>query len=245
MNKMPISNSPDPFIEAQNDVLADLRTTHSLHSSYLRIRSLASSPTSPELNQARQELESALLDLNADIQDLVESVKAVEGDPFKFGLDIEEVSRRRQFVKSVGDEVEGMREEVRSKIATSGKGKAMHVAGNGTAGLPSPSTFDDAEGNTRGRDNEDDYGVFEQQRQVEIMNDQDEQLDGVFRTVGNLKVQADTMGRELEEQAGMIDDVDHVADRVGGKLQNGIKRVGWVIKHNEGTFLDLRPKAMK
>jgi hypothetical protein len=68
-----------------------------------------------------------------------------------------------------------------------------------------------------------------------MMHEQDEALDGVFRTVGNLRQQADDMGRELEEQGEMLNDVDTVADRVGGKLQTGIKKVGWVIRKNEGT----------
>ena len=40
------------------------------------------------------------------------------------------------------------------------------------------------------------------------MREQDTQLDGVFRTVGDLRRQADDMGRELEEQSGMLDMVD-------------------------------------
>ncbi|KAK4946137.1 hypothetical protein LTR28_007878 [Elasticomyces elasticus] len=84
---------------------------------------------------------------------------------------------------------------------------------------------------------------------MEMMHEQDEALDGVFRTVGNLRLQADTMGRELEEQAELLDDVDNVADRVGGKLQTGIKKIGWVIKKNEepvsqhGTILTSNDKA--
>ena len=69
------------------------------------------------------------------------------------------------------------------------------------------------------------------------MQQQDEALDDVFKTVGTLRAQADTMGRELEEQADLLDDVDNIADRVGGKLQNGIKKIGWVIRKNEGMFL--------
>lgn len=68
------------------------------------------------------------------------------------------------------------------------------------------------------------------------MQQQDEALDDVFKTVGTLRAQADTMGRELEEQADLLDDVDNIADRVGGKLQNGIKKIGWVIRKNEGTL---------
>lgn len=97
--------------------------------------------------------------------------------------------------------------------------------------LPPPEAFDTAAA-TDG--DADDYGEFEQQRQEEIMHEQDEALDGVFATVGNLREQAHVMGRELEEQEGMLEEVDTLADKVGGKLQNGIKGVGYVIRKNEG-----------
>lgn len=200
-----------------------MKTTRSLFSSYLRIRSLASSASSPELSQVRSELESTVQDLSTDLQDLVDSVKAVEGDPFRYGLDIDEVGRRRKLVQDAGDEVESMRQEL-SKTVTGAQSKGQGM--NGT--LPPPSAFDPDEPDG------DDYGRFEQQRQVEMMHEQDEALDGVFKTVGNLRQQADEMGRELEEQGEMLEDADKLADRVGSKLQSGIKRVGWVIKNNEG-----------
>ncbi|KAL8981966.1 MAG: hypothetical protein Q9177_005419 [Variospora cf. flavescens] len=214
----------DPFLEAQSDLLATLNATRSLFSSYLRIRSLAASASSPELAQARNELEANLHDLSSDLQDLIDSVKAVEGDPFRYGIDIDEVGRRRKLVEEVGGEVEDMREEV-NNIANSQK----RTGANGSA-LPPPSAFDPdiPDG--------DDYEAFEQQRQIEIMQEQDEALDGVFKTVGNLRQQADDMGRELEEQQEMLEEVDTLAERVGGKLQTGIKKVGWVIKKNEVVF---------
>lgn len=144
----------------------------------------------------------------------------MEGDPFRYGIDIDEVGRRRRLVEEVGGEVEDMREELQKTVADA-------------QSLPPPEAFD-----TDFPDG-DDYGEFEQQRQVEIMHDQDEALDGVFKTVGNLRQQADVMGRELEEQGEMLEDVDTLADKVGGKLQNGIKRVGYVIKKNEGQSDDV------
>ena len=206
-----------------SDVLSTLKTTRSLFSSYLRIRSLTSSASSPELAQARSELESTVQDLSTDLQDLVDSVRAIEGDPFRYGLDIDEVGRRRKLVQDAGDEVESMQRELAKNFTDAqSKGQSM----NGT--LPPPSAFDPDEPDG------DDYGAFEQQRQVEMMHEQDEALDGVFKTVGNLRQQANEMGRELEEQGEMLEDADKLADRVGGKLQNGIKRIGWVIKNNEG-----------
>ncbi|MCJ1461331.1 hypothetical protein MMC28_011713 [Mycoblastus sanguinarius] len=220
---MSLHSQNDPFLQAQADVISNLKTTRSLFASYLRIRSLASSASSPELAQSRSELEATVQDLSADLQDLVDSVKAVEGDPFRYGLDIDEVGRRRKLVQNAGDEVESMRQEL-AKTVAGAQSKVQEM--NGT--LPPPSVFDPDEPDG------DDYGAFEQQQQVEMMHEQEEALDGVFKTVGNLRQQADDMGRELEEQGELLDDVDNLADRVGGKLQNGIKRVGWVIKNNEG-----------
>jgi t-SNARE syntaxin family protein len=41
------------------------------------------------------------------------------------------------------------------------------------------------------------------------------------------------MGRELGEQAEMLDDTDRLADRVGGRLQGGLKKMGEVVRRNE------------
>ena len=64
----------------------------------------------------------------------------------------------------------------------------------------------------------------------------DEQLDGVFRTVGHLRDQANDMGRELESQAVMLGEVDTLADRVGGKLQGGMSRLKHIVRQNEGEY---------
>ena len=173
--------------------------------SYLRIRSTSTSQSSPELLESHSEINTAISDLTTDLQDLLEAVKAVEGDPYRFGLSVEEVSRRRKLVSDVAREVEGMRVQVEG---------AKREGDAKQAGLPDPDAFhsDDEEG-------EDHYAEFEQQRQMEILGEQDEALEGVFKTVGNLREQADAMGRELEEQGELLDSVDHLADRVGGKLQ--------------------------
>nr|POE72750.1 t-snare affecting a late golgi compartment protein 1 [Quercus suber] len=213
--------SGDPFLSAQADILALLAQSRPSLSSYLRIRSSASSASSPELVEARQELEGTLTDLSNDLQDLVESVKAVEGDPYRYGLEIDEVSRRRKLVEDVGKEVASMRQQLSQTVLA--------------ADLAHPDSF-----NTAGED-DDDYGAWEEQRQMEIMHEQDEALDGVFQTVGNLRQQADTMGRELEEQAELLDEVDGITDRVGSKLGSGIKRMRHVIEKNEGKSMHRPP----
>lgn len=216
-------STPDPFLEVQSEVVELLNTTRPLFQSYLRIRSSASSPNNPELRDARQELETNLQDIATDLEDLVQGVKAVEGDHYKYGLELEEVQRRRTLVQSIGDEVADMRRELQSTVTDLQRDRKSK--------LPDPNEFDSGDEHA-----DDDYQVFEQQRQVEIMQEQDQQLDGVFKTVGMLRMQADTMGRELEEQADMLDDVDNITDRVNGKVQAGLKNLGTVIKRNEGLL---------
>ena len=215
--------SSDPFLSVQSDVHTLLTQTRTLFSSYLRIRSLSSSrpnaSQSEELAQARSEITSNLSTLLADIEELQESVSAVEGDPYRFGLDTSEVGRRRQFIRDVRGEVQGMEAEV-------GGGSETHVA---AGRLPAPMAFDDEDG----EEGDDSYAAYEGQQQETMMRQQDEQLDEVGRSVGVLRGQAVDMGRELEEQGGMLEVVEGLTDTMQGKLGVGMKKMGEVIRKNE------------
>lgn len=237
--------------------------TRPLFTSYLRIRSLSTAHTSPELAAARADLEAALATLAEDLADLVASVRAVEADPARFGLSAHEVARRKRLVQEIGGEVEDMREELRNRTGGGGaaaaaaavlnnnkKGGAGAGAGTtrkvssssssgGNADLPDPNAFamtgsdDGYDDNGRGGHDEDYAAEFEQQQQVAMMREQDQHLDGVFQTVDNLRRQAGDMGRELEEQREMLEVTDALADRVGGRLQNGMDKLRYVVQHNE------------
>lgn len=230
---MSSTGETDPFLQVQADVLSQLQHTRPLFTSYLRIRSLASTSSSssnskptPELTSARAELEASLSTLAEDLSDLVESVKAVQDDPYKYGLEIEEVSRRKRLVDEVGGEVEDMREELQKTISRT----------SGPAHQGNASGYDGEDASMLGGRDEErrDYNAeFEHEQQLTMMAEQDTQLDGVFRTVGNLRQQADDMGRELEEQAEMLEVVDGLADRVGSRLGTGMKKMGEVVRRNE------------
>ncbi|KAI1470006.1 t-SNARE [Daldinia caldariorum] len=238
---MSSTNEEDPFLQVQQDVLSQIQTVRPLFASYLRIRSLTSSSSSPELASARSDLEQALASLAEDLADLVESVQAAESDPARYGLSAHEVTRRKRLVQEVGGEVEDMREELgktaRSTTTTSAAARAAKAAADGD--LPPPSAFAIEEGRGGGAaddDDDDNYAEFEHRQQLQMMRDQDEQLDGVFVTVGNLRRQADDMGRELEEQVEMLETVDTLADRVSGRLQTGMQKLGYVMRQNEDRY---------
>ncbi|KAF5024891.1 hypothetical protein F66182_3049 [Fusarium sp. NRRL 66182] len=214
---MSSTNDEDPFLQVQQDVLNQMANARPLFASYLRIRSLSTNANSPELASARSDLESALSSLADDLADLIASVQAVESQPSQFGLSAHEVTRRKRLVQEVGGEIDDMHDELAKKVDHAGAGD-----------LPDPNAF--------AIDGEDNYAEFEQQQQMEMMQEQDQHLDGVFQTVGNLRRQADDMGRELEEQREMLEDVDNVADRVGGRLATGVQKLQHVMRQNEDRY---------
>ncbi|CAD6500255.1 BgTH12-07892 [Blumeria graminis f. sp. triticale] len=217
------ASNEDPFIQVQADVLAQLHQTRSLYTSFLRIRSLSPSSNSPELRSAHSDLSSAIEALSEDLADLLASVQAVQSDPYKYGLEIEEVTRRKRLCDEVRGEVEKMQAQI-TMNTTESSNPQTRTSGN------------DGEADNMLDTGSDTYAVFEQQQQSQIMAEQDKQLDMVSQTVYNIRQQASDMGRELEEQAEMLDRVDGLADRVGGRMQTGLKTMGTVIKRNEDVL---------
>ncbi|KAG5921594.1 hypothetical protein E4U42_005789, partial [Claviceps africana] len=114
---MSSTNEEDPFLQVQQDVLAQLSSTRPLFASYLRIRSLSTDPSSPELASARSDLQGSLASLAEDLADLVASVQAIESSPSQYGISAAELTRRKRLVQEVGGEIEDMREELASSSA--------------------------------------------------------------------------------------------------------------------------------
>lgn len=144
-------------------------------------------------------------------------MRAVESSPARYGLAADEVARRRRLVLEAGADVDDMREEL---------ARGPHAARPSPGSLPDPDAFADA----------DDYARFEQHQQLQSMREQDHHLDGVFQTVGNLRRQADDMGRELTEQHEMLELVDNAADRVGTRLHSGMQKLQHVMRQNEDRW---------
>lgn len=105
---------------------------------------------------------------------------------------------------------------------------------NHTNGNNNTNSRDDDNYNNNSNNNDDPYTAHEQLHQQQLMRNQDEQLDSVYRTVRNLGIQAGDMGRELEEQNEIIQDTDAIAERVDGKLKKGVKGLDRFIRKNEG-----------
>lgn len=92
-----------PVILTRSDVETNISNIANLLESYRRIQ--ATSNDSPSLIETEAELQSTLQLLEADLQDLDESVRVVESHGDRWGLAHTEVAERRAFVNSVASEV--------------------------------------------------------------------------------------------------------------------------------------------
>jgi len=163
----------------------------------------------------------------------------VEANPSQYALSAAEITRRKRLLKEVGGEVDDIREELKklSGKGTAATGTSPKSRAPGSSDLPDPSTFHIPDGETG--DSADYAAEFEREQQLQMLREQDEHLEDVFVTVGNLRRQADDMGRELEEQREMLEVADELVERVGGRLQTGMDKLKYVMRKNEDRLSSL------
>ncbi|KLT39746.1 syntaxin 6 [Cutaneotrichosporon oleaginosum] len=95
--------SRDPYVDAKSDVEANIGNVGSLLESYQRIQTIGGD--SQGLSDAKEELQTALNLLEADLEDLDESVRVVEQHGDRWGLKHAEIVERRAFVNDVTSKV--------------------------------------------------------------------------------------------------------------------------------------------
>ncbi|KAH8101171.1 t-SNARE [Cristinia sonorae] len=211
--------STDPYHAVQQEIQSSLQTASTLRSSYLRIRSTAREDTE-ELVWARNELKATLAALEADLEDLEESVKIVETTgPRMFGLEEAEVISRRRYVGLVRSEIENMRAELETGVSYS-----RPTAGSSRGGsMPSSPPPDDEQ------------AEWARQEQQMMIRQQDETITTIAGTLSTLAEQAGLMGHEIGEHNEMLDDLEQGVDRSDAKLNTAMRKMKKFIRQTEET----------
>ncbi|KAF9467821.1 snare protein TLG1/Syntaxin [Collybia nuda] len=219
--------STDPYHAVQQEIQTSLQTAAQLHASYIRIRSTARED-SEELGWARSELKATLAALEADLEDLEESVKIVEStDARMFGLDDAEVQRRRRYVGDVRKEIQNLRAEV---SATSSRQIQSPVVRSPPprSGLTSPHP------ERSGGEGEDDHqAAWAREEQQLIMQEQDQAMDSIVGTLSNLAQQAGLMGQEIVEHNELLDDLEQGVDQTDSKLNDAMLKMRKFLRQSE------------
>ncbi|KAG6830814.1 hypothetical protein H0H87_006987 [Tephrocybe sp. NHM501043] len=215
----------DPYHAVEHEVQTTLQTALQLRSSYLRIRSTARED-SEELAWAATELKGTLAALEADIEDLDESVKIVEStDARNFGLDDAEVQRRRKYVGDVRKEIQSMRAEISSASSQSSRSSVPSA--------PSRSEIASSRGGREIGDGDDHQEAWGREEQQLIMREQDRTMDTIAGTLHTLAQQAGLMGQEIVEHNELLDDLERGVDSTDTKLNGAMRRMRHFMRKSE------------
>ncbi|EDR08233.1 SNARE protein TLG1/Syntaxin [Laccaria bicolor S238N-H82] len=215
--------SVDPYHAVQQEIQTSLQTAAQLRSSYLRIRNMASED-SEELMWARNELKATLAALEADLEDLEESVKIVEStDARMFGLDDAEVQTRRQYVGHVRKEIESMRTEL---TASSLSIPRQRQTSDSTQRDKPGSPFSDQYG-------DDHQAEWAREEQQMMIREQDNTMDSIAGTLNTLAQQASLMGQEIGQHNEMLDDLEQNVDKTDTKLSDAMRRLRKFLRDSE------------
>ncbi|KAK7681398.1 hypothetical protein QCA50_015490 [Cerrena zonata] len=178
--------SEDPYHAVQQEVQTSLQTASTLRSSYLRIKSTARED-SEELVWARNELKATLAALEADLEDLEESVKIVESTGARlFNLEETDVMARRRYVDHVRREIENMRAEVDSDSNDATRFHTIASSGASVGGSRPHTPLP-----------EDDQAEWARQEQEMMIRQQDQTISTIAGTLSTLQEQAGLMGGRL------------------------------------------------
>ncbi|TFK34482.1 t-SNARE [Crucibulum laeve] len=229
--------SVDPYHAVQQEIQTSLQTASQLRSSFLRIRNMAPED-SEELMWARNELKATLAALDADLEDLEESVKIVEStDARMFGLDDSEVSKRRKYVSHVRREIENMRAEV---SAPSSQSLPAHPLSQSHSRPQTPSyAASPPRGQRSGisspmaEAHDDEQSAWAREEQQMMIHQQDQTMDSISGTLTTIAQQASLMGQEIGEHNELLTDLEQNVDRTDNKLSDAMRKMRKFLRDSE------------
>ncbi|KAF8937186.1 t-SNARE [Dissophora ornata] len=224
----------DPFILIKNDVLSSLSNASTLYESWKRILQTVTSAENEELVKTNEELHQVLASIEQDLEDLDDAVRAVVENPERFNLTNRESNARKQFVDQTRRKVQNMKSKLDQPVKI-GSAQLDRLTLLEDAGTSSPRGYQKPTRRENMMYSNAKFVEQEAQQQQMLMQEQDQQLDGVMHTVLNMREIASTMNSELNDQSMLLDDLDEHVDATSGRLQAAMRRMNHFIKQNEET----------
>ncbi|KAJ4490151.1 syntaxin 6, N-terminal-domain-containing protein [Lentinula aciculospora] len=218
----------DPYHAVQQEIQTSLQTAGQLRASYVRIKNMARED-SEELGWARSELKATLAALEADLEDLEDSVKIVETTgPRMFGLEESEVQERRRYVAYVRKEVENMRAELNTERSASSQNlPSYNPSSRSHSGQDTPRIEPERD------PDEDHQDAWAREEQQFMIQEQDRTMESIVGTLSTLAQQAGLMGQEIGEHNEMLDDLETGVDRTDSKLSDAMRKLRKFARESE------------
>jgi len=206
----------DPFFVVKDEVMRALTKTRGL---YERWGAADENRRGEEHEWATTELRNSLRSIEWDLEDLEDTVQIVEKNPSKFRIDSTELAVRRTFIQTTREEVKQMKDA----ISAPAQGERLAPGSPGQGGgsskysrLPSTADSPHREG-----------FIVNLEQQQEVMRRQDETMEVMADSMGNIRDMSHHIANELDEQAVMLDEfgaeIEHADSRVDATLRKVAK----------------------
>lgn len=204
----------DPFNEAEEYCWEQINSL----TSFINSTSVITEDSKLDFANNYEELEETL-------EDLRQAVTILESNPTQFKLTPSDIVDRKNILVQLQQRIALLQNDWDAKTTNPHRPREVTTMSNRIS-----QDGDNPFSESNRIDHE-----FNQFQQQELIQSQDLQLDQIHQTMQSLNQQATMMGGELEDQAYMLEDLDHEMDSVGNKLQRGLKRVSYVIEKNRET----------
>ncbi|KAH3899463.1 related to T-SNARE affecting a late Golgi compartment protein 1 [Saccharomycodes ludwigii] len=195
----------------------------------------------------RQLLDSeSLEDINETIQDLENSVHVLESSGI-YSTNTEILKRKNKIndLKNTLQHIQTQTDYTNTAKNTENNytqdldNQKQQLFGNSSHSNRIDDNIPEYENNYDATDDKNNSESHFQMMQQEMLKEQDTHLENIHKTMQNLRLQANTMGQELEDQSYLLNDLDQNVDTVMGKLNRGRRQLEWVYEKNKEKYNDI------
>lgn len=225
----------DPYYVVKDEVQDAITKLQAMHEDWQRLLRSENTATHSRFQELHSEIAAELRQLDYDLQDITETVKAVEGNRAHFSIDDAEVQSRKDFVQTSRDTVRSIQESVTSRESL-GKIDTDRRQALGTSRLDAAP--DETPSSALAHRESEAFLERQRQEQQQIVAQQDQDLNLFSQSAKRLRETAKVINVELQDQQKMLEELDDDIDREVEKLNFVLKRVGKLLKtSNRGQLL--------
>jgi len=216
----------DPFFVVKEEVLKALTKTRGLYERWRLGEDGAEFRTAEEQEWTATELKNSLRSIEWDVEDLEDTIQIVEKNPTKFRIDGAELAIRKGFIESTKEEVKRMKERLTNqsrgnleRLANQSSSPTQHASSgpNKYSRLPSSADSPHRE-----------Y-IVQLEQQQEMLRRQDETMDLMSDSMGNIRNMSEHIANELDEQAVMLDEFGAEIEHADSRLDATMKKMAKVL----------------
>jgi syntaxin 6 len=216
----------DPFFMVKNEVVQSVSQVIGLHKKWQDLHNNSSTYGNSEYSWTLNHLKENIKTIHWDLEDLGETIETVESNPYKYNISLIEINARKQFIHETKTTID----KISADINNGSKAKA--AAFSRMELLESKSNKYEKLDRELENQNQNVIADHQLRRKMEL-EDQDQNLEKVGETVITLKHLGEEIGRELDSQNILLEDLDQKVSSTGTQLSKVTKKIDEILQMSD------------